>query len=122
MDGSTESAITLDPLDGLALRRARRFARSQAERRGMAERGDDAALAAAELLEGAEGAMVPTALQVSEADGGLVVGVDLEGRRPLHLHELSEALLSGLSSAWGWEARPRGVHAWCRLPAGGRTR
>ncbi|NAZ86934.1 hypothetical protein [Kineococcus indalonis] len=111
----TGGGIQLGLLGEEAQRRARRLVRLEAERCGLEERGDDAALVTAELLEGPEGGAVPTAVRVGEADGGLLVGVDLRGPRVLHLRELSEALVSGLSSSWGWEARPGGVHAWCHL-------
>ena len=107
--------------DGDALRQARRSVRLQAEQCGLQEdRGDDAVLAAAELLEGAERGMTPTAVEVAETGGGLLVRVHLEGRRVLHMREHAEALLSALSSSWGWEAQRQGVHAWCHVPGGGR--
>ncbi|WP_432486018.1 hypothetical protein [Kineococcus esterisolvens] len=116
MKGVTGGGARLELAGGVEpLRRARLFVRLQAERCGLQECGDDAALAAAEPLDGAEGDAVPAAVQVGAADGGLLVAVELRGRRLLHLREHSEALLSGLSSCWGWEARPRGVHVWCRL-------
>lgn len=120
MDGASGSGVELGLLGEGALRAARRLVRLEAERCGLAERGDDAALVAAELLEGTEGGAVPTAVRVGEADGGLLVGVDLRGPRVLHLSEHSEALVSGLSSSWGWEARPGGVHAWSHVPGEGR--
>ncbi|WP_432497575.1 hypothetical protein [Kineococcus gypseus] len=116
MDGATGGVIDLRLLDGAAQQQARRFVRLAAQQCGLEERGDDAALAVAELLGGPEGEVEPTAVQVGEADGGLRLGVDLRGPSLLHLHEHSEALLSALSSSWGWEARPGGVHAWCLLP------
>ncbi|WP_337062561.1 hypothetical protein [Kineococcus sp. G2] len=118
MDG-VAGGVRLELADGGAdvLRQARRFVRLQAEQCGLEQRGDDAVLAAAELLEGAESAVTPTAVQVAEADGGLLIGVDLRGRRLLHLNEHSEALISALSCRWGWRVHGQGVHAWCHIPA-----
>lgn len=110
-DGSLEIGL----LTGQSLRQARRFVRVRAEQCGFEDRGDDADLVAAELLEGPEGEWVPTAVRVVEADGGLLLGVDLGGPQPLRLREHSEALLAAVSTAWGWQPRPHGVHVWSLL-------
>jgi len=110
-------SLSLDLLTGQSLRQARRFVRLQAEQCGFEERGDDAVLVVAELLEGPGDEWVPTAVGVAESAGGLLVSVDLGGPQPLRLRDHSEALLTAVSTSWGWRPAPRGVSAWSLLGA-----
>lgn len=121
MGDGVGGSLALGVLDGQALRQARRFVRLQAEQCGFEEHGEDATLVAAELLEGPEQDWVPTAVRVVEADGGLRVSVDLEGPQPLRLREHSEALLTAVSTAWGWTPEPLGVTVWCLLGGSGHA-
>ena len=119
MDAQLSGSIRLDLLgESQPLRQVRRFVLLQAERAGLAEHGEDAALVTTELLEGAGTGLVPAAVGVDEVEGHLVVNVDLRGRSQVELGEHTRALLSQLTAAWGWEPLDDGVRLWGRLPGG----
>ena len=120
----TTAGLRLDLLgDAEPLRQARRFVRLQAERCGLEQQGDDAVQVTAELLSGLGHRLRPTALHVTEAGGTLVLGVDLQyaddGPPPLPQH--TRAVLSHLSSDWGWGPAEAGARLWCRLLAPGEV-
>lgn len=118
MDVQRPESIRLDLLgESQPLRQVRRFVRLQAERAGLEEYGEDAALVTTELLEGAGEGLVPAAVGVDEVGGQLVVNVDLRGPSQVDLREHTLALLSQLTAAWGWQPVDEGVRVWGRLPA-----
>ena len=118
MDARLPGSIWLDLLgEAQPLRQVRRFVRLQAERAGLDEYGEDAALVTVELLGGAGAGLVPAAVGVEEVEGQLVVNVDLRGPSQVDLCEHTRALLTQLTAAWGWQPVEQGVRVWGRLPA-----
>lgn len=111
-----EVHLALTP-DAGALAQARRFLGLYAQQSGLPEeRVDDVVQAAAELVVLGGRVHPALGLVVREHPDRLSVLVDLAGSTVVDDTTDAVALLSGLSSRWGWNRLPGCTQVWCEVP------